>query len=135
MSISSCVIHGMMPPLSWGRIMHVQDSEDLFLNYLEVCNQALALNHNKFPFKQILGAAGRAEAHSKIEVNIEGDKSFSYIITIDGNKIHGEPHGSCASCNCDKKWITNSKYLETVTGAPENYIQNPAKLNWDWMTD
>ena len=111
--------------------------DDLLIkSYVDVCNQALAAHSNKFPFKQILGAASQADRGKKIEVSLFGDgEGSSYVFTMEGSRIHVTPHGGCHNCNCDRKWQIEKEYLEQVKKDPMTYIQNPAKINWEWLYD
>lgn len=114
-----------------------QSLEQLFKSYLQVCNDALETNGNRFPFKQILGAA-EAKRHREVEVCIVDDQpDVSYVIHLEHQKILGESM-SCpsASCDCTKpKWNVTRSYLEDVINNPDEYIQNPAKIDWEWMFD
>jgi len=111
------------------------DWQTLIGRYMQVCNTALEKNKERFPFKQILGAARRAEQGRKIELLIDGDRQHSFVIEIKGERIMVEPHGDCPNCNCDRRWNVSSAYLNDVVTEPEAYISNPARLNWEWMYD
>ncbi len=112
------------------------DYDDLIKRYIDVCNRAIMLNHDRFPFKQILGAAKNAEGSKIIEVRIkEGSPDLSYAMTFDQEGLVARPHSTCTECQCDRKWGVSKSYLEDVTKNPEDYIQNPAKLDWEWMYD
>ena len=112
------------------------DYADLMKRYLDVCNRALELNENRFPFKQILGAARKSECGKVIEVNIiDGKLGASYAMTFDKEGLAAEPHSSCSDCKCERAWSVSKDYLEDVARDPESYIQNPAKIDWEWMYD
>ena len=114
----------------------VPDYDDLMKRYLDVCNQAMVLNKDRFPFKQILGAAQKSECGKVIEVNIVDDvPAASYAMTFSRDGLAAQPHSSCSDCRCDRKWVVRRAYLEEVAKDPENYIQNPAKIDWEWMYD
>ena len=109
---------------------------DLFQSYLEVCNDALKQNKNRFPFKQILDAARTNAASRTIEVHIVDDKPKSDIMmTLDADAIRAQSHADCDNCQCDAKWSVSKTYLEDVVNNPDAYIQNPAKIDWDWLYD
>ena len=109
--------------------------DDLLVQYLDVCNVALERNKDRFPFKQILGAAQQAETGRLIELQISGDERASYVMQIEQGQIIAKPHSDCGECSCDRKWNVESSYLEEVAGNPQIYIENPAKINWEWMYD
>ena len=108
--------------------------DDMFRKYLDICNEALAANKNRFPFKQILNAAQQDNINKQIEVSIIDDKpQSSYVIQLADHHISALPHTSCQDCSCHSKWIIPRSYIESVLKKPEIYIQNPAKLNWEWL--
>ncbi len=115
------------------------DNSDLFQKYLEVCNEALDANRERFPFKQILGAAREhATTASKVEVCIvENLPRASFVIGIEKDKITGEPKESCEEvcegCRCNKQWHVARSYLEAVVKNPQAYIDNPARIDWEWL--
>lgn len=108
---------------------------DLLVQYLDVCNAALERNRDRFPFKQILGAAQRAERGRLIELQIVEDEQSSYVMQIEQGRVVAQPHGDCKDCNCVREWNVSKDYLEDVVQNPQIYINNPAKINWEWMYD
>ena len=111
-----------------------QKTGDLFSHYVGVCNAALAANKDCFPFKQILEAVGEKQKRRNIEVCILGDsKKASFVIYFEDYKINGQRRERCTDCQCDGIWFVDQSYLEDVTLHPSEYIQNPAKINWEWM--
>ncbi|MCB1531970.1 MAG: hypothetical protein KDJ35_03775 [Alphaproteobacteria bacterium] len=114
--------------------MSIAECDELLKRYLDVCNQALVLNGERFPFKQILGAAQRSEKGRKIELWIsDTPPTHSYVMSIDQGRIVAAPHGECADCQCDRRWTVSREYLQEVATHPDVYIGNPAKINWEWM--
>lgn len=112
------------------------NSDDLIECYLDVCNQALALSKDRFPFKQILGAAKKSESACVVEVNIvDALPPVSYVMKFNQGKIVAAPHLFCADCNCDRTWNITKGYLEGVVNNAQTYIDNPAKINWEWLDD
>ena len=108
--------------------------DDLFQRYMAICNMALKQNENRFPFKQILGAAKNVTPKSGVEVLIIDDRPS------DGNLVHLNESGkfqsldeSCKNCDCVGQWRVTRSYLEDVVNDPEKYISNPAKIDWEWM--
>lgn len=110
--------------------------DDLMQRYLDVCNQAMTHNRDRFPFKQILGAALKAENDKLIEVNIVDDlPPVSYVMRFGKNGLVAQPHAECEPCACDRQWNVNRTYLADVAKNAESYIDNPAKIDWGWMYD
>lgn len=109
---------------------------NLIERYVGVCNEALIRNAERFPFKQILGAAQKAECGQSIEVVVEDSPTLeTYVFRLKGDGISVKPHSQCKDCDCVRSWNTRIPYLESVTRNPEAYILNPAKLDWEWMYD
>jgi len=103
-------------------------------DYIRVCNEALSLNKDRFPFKQILGAARKSEKGRPVEVKVlDGGPGDVYVFKLRGDGIFFEPHESCENCDCVRTWKTDIPYLKAIAENPEIYIQNPAKINWEWM--
>jgi len=112
------------------------DNYQLFQRYLDVCNRALDMNKDKFPFKQILLPVQLSQSSKTIEVSIIDDlPKDSYTLTVNGHHLVGNIHGQCANCKCDGKWRIHKSYLEDVIRHPDEYIQNPAKIDWEWLIE
>ncbi len=112
------------------------DEMRLFQKYLDVCNSAMEANKTRFPFKQILAAARKNAAARTVEVQIIDDRpSADIMIRIKSDKITAEDHKACPNCQCDAKWSVNKSYLLDVVNNPDVYIQNPARIDWDWIYD
>lgn len=110
------------------------DNYQLFQRYLEVCNQALEMNKDKFPFKQILLPLKSANPAKAVEVSIIDDHPVDrYTLTVNGEKLVGEIAKPCANCGCGGAWRIQKSYLEDVIAHPEDYINNPAKIDWEWL--
>lgn len=111
-----------------------QPETDLFTKYLEICNRALKENKDRFPFKQILGAAQSRSEKRKIKVCVIGNgANTKYLINIHDNEIHASIYNHNDEKHYSGLWNADQSYLEDVVNNPEDYIHNPAKLNWDWM--
>ncbi len=108
--------------------------QKLIQKYVDVCNKALHENSDRFPFKQILGAASKAEQGASVEVKVSdrgGDEA--YVFYLEQGGIICKPHDDCKECKCVRTWNASLSYLEDVTSRPEVFITNPAKINWEWM--
>jgi len=104
----------------------------LIQSYLDVCNKSLLHNKARFPFKQIFEAALKYDHGRKIEVQI-GQHPDTYVLEFEKDFLTVQPHSKCGNCNCDGHWKVDDDYLFDVVGNPEIYINNPAKINWEWM--
>lgn len=115
--------------------MSLADIDDLIKCYFSVCNKALDLNKERFPFKQILGAAKASEKGRQVEARVSDHPDAVYVIEIKQGVIASRPHVDCEDCNCVRGWCVTKNYLEDVVKNPQIYIGNPAKINWEWMYD
>lgn len=115
--------------------MDTHEHYELIQRYADVCNQALLQNKDRFPFKQILGAAKDSESGCVVEVSVSGDLSSSYVFEVRKSGIFAKPHDDCAHCNCDRSWSVEKSYLQRVAEDPLSYIENPAMIDWEWMYD
>lgn len=107
---------------------------DLLIEYVAVCNKALQENANRFPFQQILGAARTLNQSQNIEVSVlDWGHRETYIFKLDHQGLSVSPHTKCQDCKCIRSWSVNKDYIERVTENPNAYIENPAKINWEWM--
>lgn len=115
-------------------------TDDLFEQYINICNQALESNSDRFPFKQILNAAKNNDDSQNIEVCIIDDHPIpSHTIQLLNNQITEKKdtgcEKNCPTCQCQtqRQWRVPKSYLEDVINNPQSYIDNPAKLDWDWL--
>ena len=109
---------------------------DLLKHYINICNQALLQNKERFPFKQILGAAKDAEYEQPVEVVVSDTKPLeTYVFRLKAGGVEVKPHALCGDCACVRSWNTDTSYLQNVIKNPKAYIENPAMLNWEWMYD
>lgn len=101
------------------------DRETLFQRYLAVCNQAIEVNKDRFPFNHILGTVQKKDLAQRIEVCIIDDRpEAEFILNLKDDKMKAEKPVSCASCSCDRKWRVKKSYLESVISNPQTYIDN-----------
>ena len=111
-------------------------TDSIIETYVNVCNQALELNKHRFPFKQILGAARQFETGKNIEVTvIDDERASSYVFSIQNGRIRHARHSDCGDCQCHRQWKIDLNYLEKIANNAPIYVQNPAKINWEWMYD
>ena len=109
---------------------------DLIERYALICSEALLRNADRFPFKQILGAAQDAEFERPIEVVIsDTDPEEAYVFRVQEKGISVVPHSDCGDCECARSWNANIGYLRDVAQNSQAYINNPAKLDWGWIYD
>ncbi|MCB1680910.1 MAG: hypothetical protein H6858_07875 [Rhodospirillales bacterium] len=113
---------------------HPGDDRELFECYLRVCNQALHQNSRRFPFQQILQGLGQHTTDGKaVEVLIIDDQPVEgFCITYnreDRAVVADQQFNSLPK----RKWKVTKSYLLDVIRNPGEYINNPAKIDWEWL--
>ncbi|MGH1399423.1 MAG: hypothetical protein ACRBCT_09440 [Alphaproteobacteria bacterium] len=108
----------------------------LVQGYAEVCCDAMQANRDRFPFKQILGAARDALRSDPVHVVVKGRAAREdYVFCVSAEGIVVRAHGDCPSCECVRSWVADVDYLRAVVEDSEGYVENPARLNWEWLYD
>jgi hypothetical protein len=108
--------------------------QELFEQYLSVCNQAIEQSKDHFPYKEMWKAGKTIMGDHRIECTVYDNRpkaSYSLGLEKDAHLTDIKKEK-----NPDRKgWKVNYSYLKEVVEHPEKYIQNPAKLDWDWLKD
>ena len=106
-----------------------QDFSELVERYMEVCNQAIEKHKDTFPYKNILKASEAFQGSGWRFTVYDDEPKGSYQINLNDNFMEAKP--------CEKKhssgWHLNTSYLHKVTQNPQDYIDNPALLDLDWL--
>ena len=104
----------------------------LFFCYLHICNQALKKHREVFPYKQLWDAAQHVLSNQKIPLTLcyQGQMTATYELVFrdDHLELVGKKHDVD-----DNAVLVNMNYVEEVVAHPEGYINNPAKMDWDWL--
>lgn len=114
-------------------IKDAEDYEQLFQQYLEICNQALEQNKGKFPYTEIWGARLKT---LKEEMNIhavvfDDRPKLAYMLRLTKDmkiEIAGKK-----TTPPEDAWPFTYQYLKRVVDNPQEYMANPAKLEWGWL--
>jgi len=113
-----------------------QDLSATFTGALNTINAALAKHKDDQPYKTMVQAAEKAIGGSQIGVAVyesEPSKPFDYFtVRYRDASFELVSHGKE---DPDASWRVSREYLEKVAASPEEYIENPAKLDWDWLKD
>lgn len=105
---------------------------DLFRQYLEICNQAMEKHKEVFPYKHIWEAAEAFQGDKGLHLTIfddepKGDYQLrlqdKHIEVVDEQDVPEEQMG----------WRMNTSYLKHVIEHPDDYINEPSKLDWLWL--
>lgn len=116
------------------QIQDDEEYEQVFQQYLEVCNRAIEQNKHKFPYTEIWGARFKEleAAETTLHAIVYDDRpkmSFMLRVTKD-MKIEIVKRKPLPS---EDEWPFTYQYLKRVVNNPQDYIKNPAKLEWGWL--
>jgi hypothetical protein len=112
----------------------IQEYEQTFERYLDICNRAIERNKDRFPYMDIWKARWNNMGPRKIMQCAVFDDRPKVIYTLeltDDMKIkiieetQVPPEGV---------WPLKYTYLKEVTENPQKYIEHPAELVWGWLT-
>ena len=105
--------------------------EHLFKQYLKICNQALDENKNRFPYNHLWDAAQKLMEDEIVQISIYDDRpKIAYCLQFKDHHIEAV---KVSTTDKSDSCCINMSYLEQVVEEPEKYIENPAKIDWDWL--
>lgn len=105
----------------------------LFMQYIDVCEKAIDLNKEKFPFTQIWNAISHIASLERIPARMLGGVSAGdFSLGFHQHKITVTPDDHDGRA-VDYIWVVDEGYIAQVIGDPAPYLHNPAKLNWEWL--
>jgi hypothetical protein len=107
--------------------------ETVFQQYLEVCNRAIEKNKGKFPYTEIWGARLK-ELKDEVRVHavvFDDRPKLSYMLRLTPEmKIEIAEKKELPA---EDSWPFTYQYLKRVVENPDEYIANPARLEWGWL--
>lgn len=116
--------------------MEPQERYDLFMEALDVTNQALDANRNEGAYGKMLDVLGdRLDGHRSAVAIYDDDPSepFDYFtVRYLGGRFELVERGRGEH---DSEWKVSVDYLESLRDDPESYIENPLRLDLDWLID
>lgn len=114
--------------------MTERDIYQLFDAALGVTNKALEENRDSKILGTLISAADKVLESHKAGVEIydeDPSKPFDYFtIRYLNGKLEIVSRGKSEH---DTEWKVSREYLQDVADNPQKYIDNPAKLNLDWL--
>jgi hypothetical protein len=116
--------------------MEPQERYDLFMEALDVTNQALDANRDEGAYGKMLDVFDdRLDGHRSAVAIYDDDPSepFDYFTVryLDGQfELVERGRGEH-----DSEWKVSVDYLESLRNDPETYIENPIRLDLDWLID
>lgn len=112
------------------------DTAGLFTQALNVVNGALTSHENTPPYKQIIDAAKTVLDDRKMGVAVyENDPKSPfdyYTVRCKDGVFELVSHGKDAPAI---DWKVSRDYLHKLVDNQKEYIENPAKIDWDWLKD
>ncbi len=106
------------------------DFDALFKQYVDICNTAISSHREEFPYKQLWDAFSRLSDNAQVRVAVYDDQPKSlYALRFAQDHIEAEENGN----EDNPGFRINLSYLKQVVEHPEQYIENPALLDWDWL--
>lgn len=115
-----------------------EDITALFQRYLEVCNEAMNEHKDEFPYNHIWEAAEKMQSESGVHFTIYDDEpKGDYQLKVANKHIELiDTKSSAATSSADNlspEWRLNTSYMKEVIAHPEDYVKDPAKLDWLWL--
>lgn len=114
--------------------MTQEERRTLLIEYLDVCNTALVANQHSFPYKQILAAAERVFGGRRMGLIVyedDPDVPVAYFtVRFAGNQIEPAAEGKL---DPDFSAKIKQSYMTKVVKHRQEYIDHPAKLDWEWL--
>jgi hypothetical protein len=110
-----------------------EDYDEVFKEYIEVCNKAITANNHKFPYKGLLDVCNLIWKDHDINLAIYDDRpKATYSMHLDDDQIiYKEENPEKLK---KRPWKINLSYMEKVIGNPEKYIKHPERLDMDWLS-
>lgn len=109
-----------------------KEYEQLFADYIKVCNQALAENKEVFPYKQLANTTEGLLGGNRVKIVMYDDRPKAcYALRLNDSNISSTQINDPE--HTKEAWRVNYTYLKRVVENPEDYIKHPAKLDWDWL--
>ena len=119
-------------PISDG-LTNETEYENVFRQYLDVCNQAIERNKDKFPYTEIWNARLKGPEKSALihAVVFDDRPKLAYLLRLTPEmKIEITEKKELQT---DEAWPFSYQYMKRVINHPEKYITNPARLQWGWL--
>ena len=107
---------------------------ELFMGTVDVINEAIEENADKPVMKNVIKLADKAAAGRKMGVAVykeDPEKPFDYFtVRLQDKKVQLAARGKDSP---DIAWKVSQHYLMDVCDNPRRYIENPYRLDLDWL--
>ena len=107
--------------------------EELMRRYLELCNQALEANKDRFPYGPIWKAAEEAMAGDEVEFALVDDAPKARMqVSMKNSQI--DWHTCRQECQGEVPIRRiSADYIRKMLEDPKRVIEDPSLLDWDWL--
>lgn len=116
--------------------MKVTEETTLFAEAIATMNKSIEANKTKTPYKQIFAASEKLADGITVGVAVYKDDPNNpfdyYTVRYEGGRIDLVAHGKE---DHDIGWKVSHGYLEKLAEHPDEYIQNPVRMDLDWLKD
>lgn len=116
--------------------MSQPEKETRFKQALNVINQSLEANRDKMPYNMFIQAGESALEGKNIGVAVYADDPDTphdfYTLKLEGGRMDLVEHGKQ---DPDITWKVSDAYLDELINNPQQYIDHPEKMDWDWLRD
>ena len=111
-----------------------QDTYTLFMGAIDVSNRALDTVRDKPVLSDLLELMEKQASGRKFGVAVYGDDPATphdyFTVRVQNHMIQLVSHGKDAP---DIDWKVSEDYLRDVNENPDSYVENPLKLDLDWL--
>jgi hypothetical protein len=108
--------------------------ERVFERYLDICNQAIEKNKDKFPYNEIWKARWKNLGTNNILQCAVYDDRPKVIYSLQLTEDMKIKVLKKTTVSPEDIWPFKFSYLKHVVANPDDYIQHPANLDWGWLT-
>jgi len=110
------------------------DSYDLFMGALDVTNRAIDEMREKPVIKDLVGLMEKQASGRKFGVAVYSDDPDNvydyYTVRVQNHTVQLVSRGKDTP---DIDWKVSREYLKDVNDDPQAYIDNPLKLDLEWI--
>ena len=114
----------------------------LLQEYISLCQQALDRHRDAYPYKQIFDALDQSNGETGHPVTVTVADPIPVTrftlstknlddVDIRPKQCGGGDGGCCGGCRSG--WLVETSYLDHVIANKDEYLEHPAKLDWDWL--
>lgn len=112
-----------------------EEYERIFERYLDICNQAIEKNKDKFPYMEIWNTRWKNLGRGNILECAVYDDRPKIIYTLQLTEDMKIKILKKTPVVPEDVWPFKYSYLKHVVENPQEYIDHPANLDWGWLTE